>query len=1347
MNNLQLLPFKNKHIILNIVFIFFIVPSLFAQETRLFFRNLSVEEGLSDNKVNCIMQDSKGFMWFGTENGLNRYDGYEFKILYSNEDNYRKNKIFCIMEDPDKLGSLWLGTNDGVKIYDNFSDTLLTVRIPDYNIKIARSIVRDHFGDYWIAADTVLLCYNPEMKRTQIYTHQAGIPNGLPSKVVLKIFEDAHFNLWIGTSEGICRYDRTNDKFIHYPNLGELKSKNNSISVMKEDADGNLIIFSLSTGIMVYNPEDDIFRHLEIELDMKGSSREILKDKNNILWIASSGSGLIKFDEEKGFVENYKHDPSVPNSISDDFLSCLYQDRGGSIWIGTKHSGVDRFIANSTSFFNYQHYENKKNSLTPGRVFAMYQDSAHTFWAATKGCLNEVDLRNRKIKNHYLFTKGKSNRPIRITFITEISPKQFLLGTMDAGMILFDPRTNKYESVLPALAGQKKLIVFVGLKDKSGTIWLALNNNSIIRYWPHNKSYKFYNIIFQKNQKTVLKIYEKKNGEVLASVLGGKLFKYNPETDDFKLIYQFNPQNKVQIWDMTEDEAGNLWLATNRSIFMLSSNNDSLNHFGREHGIYISDAYCLFMDNFNTLWLSHRNGLTRFKLDTYTAYNYDYRNGLTNISFRINSSYKSSDGRLFFGHLNGFTMLDKIENLETRSAQVGFTGFDLIAEGNVRNMLEQGSVSGEPIELPYNNYQFIVKFALFDFENPSRNTFQYMIEGMEDIWIDLGTRNLLDIVNLPPGSYNFRLKAKNAHGIESKNELSVKFKILAPFWQTWWFRTWAAILMILFIVLVYRMRVYSIRRRNLALERINKKLNEQINVRRQVEKMLTDSEIKYRTLVEGIEDGIFTINAEGVFHFMNNIAAARFGGKPADLSGRSIYEFIPDNAAKQIMADTKRVFRDGKSRDTRIELNENGDTIYYNFSIHPLKNEQGETTLTLNIAVDTSDKIALENQLRQSQKMEAVGNLAGGIAHDFNNLLSIIRGYSFLLLAEEKPGDPTYESIREIDSAGERAQTLTRQLLAFSRKQMLEPRVINLNNKIREINKLLDRLIRENIDLQLDLDSKLDHIFADPGQIEQVVMNLVVNARDAMPTGGKLIIRTQNTHTPEKLENIVSDFSEGSYISMSITDTGIGMKKELLHKIFDPFFTTKSTGKGTGLGLSTVFGIVKQSDGYIWVDSTPGEGSTFTVYFPAVNNKNIIADEEESIERKELRGSETILVVEDEKGVRSMIAKMLKLYGYSIMEAKSGQEGLSVYETEQQDIDLILTDVVMPDMSGVDMMMQVNQINPGQNAIYMSGYTDEEIVRHGILDRGIRFIQKPFTPDALMLMIRETLTVNSPSSK
>jgi two-component system, cell cycle sensor histidine kinase and response regulator CckA len=378
-----------------------------------------------------------------------------------------------------------------------------------------------------------------------------------------------------------------------------------------------------------------------------------------------------------------------------------------------------------------------------------------------------------------------------------------------------------------------------------------------------------------------------------------------------------------------------------------------------------------------------------------------------------------------------------------------------------------------------------------------------------------------------------------------------------------------------------------------------------------------------------------------------------------------------------------------------------------------------------------------EEQFRQAQKMEAVGRLAGGIAHDFNNLLTVILSYSALILGDINADSAIRESVEEIRKAGKRAAELTRQLLMFSRQQVLEPAVLDLNDLLTGMAKMLHRLVGEDVELVSIAGTSLGHVRADPGSIEQLVMNLVVNARDAMPTGGKLTIETANVNLDDAYAEEHLGVRPGQYVVTSVSDTGTGIDKATQARIFEPFFTTKDKAKGTGLGLSTVFGIVQQSGGSIWVDSEPGKGATFKVYLPRVDDA--VEVRHPALAPTMLRGAETILLVEDEEQVRAVTRGILKRQGYSVIEARNGTEALAACQQHSGGIDLLLTDVVMPLMSGPELARRLATARPAMKILCMSGYMDDAVLRHGALEAGIAFMQKPFTPDMLTAKIRDVL--------
>jgi two-component system cell cycle sensor histidine kinase/response regulator CckA len=425
-----------------------------------------------------------------------------------------------------------------------------------------------------------------------------------------------------------------------------------------------------------------------------------------------------------------------------------------------------------------------------------------------------------------------------------------------------------------------------------------------------------------------------------------------------------------------------------------------------------------------------------------------------------------------------------------------------------------------------------------------------------------------------------------------------------------------------------------------------------------------------------------------------------------------------------------------------VHYKKDGSPTYHEVGTAPIRDANGAIVQVLHVARDISERKKLEEQLLQAQKMEAIGRLSGGVAHDFNNLLTAIIGYSELALGE-LPGDaPLREHFDIIYSAGSKAAALTRQLLAFSRKQLLEVKVVNLNTIVENSAKLLRSMIGEDLELIIHTRSSLDNMMADAAQIEQILMNLVVNAKDAMPQGGTLTIETAVQELDESYAAVHAGIVPGRYVQLTVSDTGCGMTPEVQEQIFEPFFTTKASGEGTGLGLSTVYGIVKQHKGNIYVYSEPGKGTIFKVYLPTV--RNTVLEAVSPPERPPLpKGTESILVVDDDSGIRHLVAATLRPLGYSVLEAGSGEEALQIAAAETGTIDLLLTDVVMPGINGRALAERLAPSRPEMRMVYMSGYTDNVIADKGILLPGIHFINKPLVPTALARRLRAILDGNA----
>jgi PAS domain S-box-containing protein len=516
------------------------------------------------------------------------------------------------------------------------------------------------------------------------------------------------------------------------------------------------------------------------------------------------------------------------------------------------------------------------------------------------------------------------------------------------------------------------------------------------------------------------------------------------------------------------------------------------------------------------------------------------------------------------------------------------------------------------------------------------------------------------------------------------------------------------------------------------------------------ESALRISERRFRALVEESWDAVALFAGDGTILYGSPATTRLLGYDLTEFVGRNAMELIHPDDRAGVLVRLQEAMAAPRARvhvAARVR-HKNGSWRYLEGVFTNLLDDPSVGAIVNNYR-DVTDRRILEEQVILSQKMEAIGRLAGGVAHDFNNILTAIGGYSDLLLADLPPDDRRRHDVEEIHQATERAAALTQQLLAFSRRQVLQPKVINLNGLVPDIEKMLRRLIGEDILFATVLHPSLGNVRADPGQLEQVIVNLAVNARDAMLDGGRLTIETRNVELDEAYTAEHPAVKPGRYVMLAVTDTGVGMDEETKARIFEPFFTTKVRGKGTGLGLATVYGIVQQTGGHIWPYSEPGRGTTMRVYLPRVDARADPIERPRDAAPETLRGSETILVVEDEAPVRAVTRQLLERNGYTVLEAPDGPAALALVDGEAggRHIDLLLTDVIMPGMSGRELAAQLNARRPNVRVLFMSGYTDDAVVRHGMLEPGLAYLEKPFRPTALLRKVRGVLLETDPETQ
>jgi len=524
-------------------------------------------------------------------------------------------------------------------------------------------------------------------------------------------------------------------------------------------------------------------------------------------------------------------------------------------------------------------------------------------------------------------------------------------------------------------------------------------------------------------------------------------------------------------------------------------------------------------------------------------------------------------------------------------------------------------------------------------------------------------------------------------------------------------------------------------------------IDRDVTARKRAEDALASSEHRFRELLSTVHLVAVMLEPDGSITFCNDHLLHLTGWRKEEVIGGDWFEiFIPENDRAELRGEFTTAVASGNlfAHHQNPIVTRQGVSRFIEWDNTLLRDPAGGIVGTASIGRDITDQRLLEEQYRQAQKLESVGRLAGGVAHDFNNLLTVINGYCEMLLDLVDEGDPRRSAVEQIFRAGERAASLTRGLLAFSRKQVIQTKPLNLNGLLPGIEQIVSRLVKEGIEIVTRPDPQLGQVMADEGQMHQVLLNLVVNASDAMPQGGRLTIETRNVEVDASFAAKLPEARPGAYVLLSVSDTGIGMDEEVRNQIFEPFFTTKPKGVGTGLGLSMAYGIVRQEQGWFWVTSEPGKGSTFEVYLPRIHGVVACEAVEPSIAGR-LRGSETVLVAEDQAEVRQIAADALTSYGYRVMEAANGEEALEVAARYQGGIHLLLTDVVMPGMGGWTLAERLELARPQTKVLYMSGYAENSIDHQRVFERGLAYLPKPFTPEQLAAKVRATLDAARPA--
>jgi len=1343
-----------------------------AAQLRPSFWHLTSEDGLSQNSINDILQDRRGFIWIATQDGLNRYDGNDFRKFYHqphDPHSLTNSDVICLFED--REGILWIGSVAGLTCYDPVGERfhrpeIVSVEQEDLGEFYITCIAADAGGLIWVGTRNGLWQLGPPGQPPVCHRLEPQSTAGNSANFITDLQLDDQGRLWVATQNGLAWWDEPVRRFVvfrHEPGVpGSLPG--NWVHCLMVDEIGRLWVGTNEGRFCHYSAAEGRFTPLPFPME-DAYVESIVQDGWGRFWFGTHGSGVTIWRPGEDFALFCQQDPLNPESLAYNVAPVLFRDRADNIWVGMYGAGIDIWSPYGKKFDCFRHNPLLPESLGVASVRSLFEDRQGFLWIGGYNGLDRYDPVNKRFV--HLAGRYPQLSIARVIVEDPHEPERILwfgLEANDYDLIQYDYRQDRILEQIRLYDIFKSDVqtVYSLYFDPQGTIW-AGTEQGLFAWRPGQGAHRHYradprdpeglsgnqiNVILADPARDCLWLGTETGGLNRLDLATGRcrLFTGQPERPD-EVINE-------RIVCISADKDGPLWLGTFGGLCRLDPDSGLFRNYTRRDGLANDTVYGILFDRLGRLWLSTNDGISRLNPQLERIRNFDVRDGLQSNEFNRNAYHRGRSGMFYFGGINGFNLF-RPENIidNPHPPPLVLTELQIfnkpVAVGEAvdgRVILDRSITDIHRLDLDHTHQVFTLGFTALSYIFPEKNRYAYYLEGLENDWNYVGGRRFATYTNLPAGDYVFRVKGANNDGVWNEAGLALRVVIHPPFWKTWWFQLLMLTGFIAAIVGGHLARTRGIAKRNMQLRQINEALNKEIAERKRAEEALVASEEKYRTITENIHAGIYRLEMEGEGRFVevNPAMVSIFGyDSKTDFMNTPVIDLYADGTDRSEFLE--RIRHEGAVKNQELRLRKkDGTLIYCSITSVTVRDKDGRPRYLDGLIEDITQRKRLEAQVRQTQKMEVLGKLAGGIAHDFNNILTVINGRAQLMLMELSPEDAQYRNVQEILQSGERAEELIRQLLGFSRKQIIKPVELDVNMVIGRLETMLRRLIGEDMELQVHLTREMPQVKADPGQLEQIFLNLVINARDAIHERAsavaaprRILIETDALVLDETYVREHPGTSEGDYVLFSVSDTGVGMNDEVREKLFEPFFTTKE--HGTGLGLATVFGIVTQNRGHVFVYSEPGKGSTFKIYWPAASGVRTDGALKESVLAKEYGGRECILVVEDDRRVRRFAVDSLAALGYCVLEAADGPAALRMLEETTGRVDLLVTDVIMPHTSGRDLANQVQALRPDIRVLFMSGYTDQYIVENGTLAEGIQFIQKPFTLNALARMVRDIL--------